>query len=82
MAKKTVKKTVKKDHGQDGHATKEHGQDGRATGGRATGGRATGRRSALVDTRVVFSGETKEKRAFEDRHASTKAYIEFSSTRM
>ena len=24
----------------------------------------------------VFWGETKEKRAFEDRHASTKAYIE------
>lgn len=25
----------------------------------------------------VFWGETKEKRAFEDRHASTQAYIEF-----
>lgn len=25
----------------------------------------------------VFWGETKEKRAFEDRHESTKAYIEF-----
>src|ERR1700726_2539772 len=27
----------------------------------------------------VFWGETKEKRAFEDRHESTKAYIEFMS---
>ena len=25
----------------------------------------------------VFWGETKEKRAFEDRHASTQAYIDF-----
>ena len=25
----------------------------------------------------VFWGETKEKRAFEDRHASTQAYIEY-----
>jgi len=25
----------------------------------------------------VFWGETKEKRSFEDRHASTQAYIEF-----
>ncbi len=25
----------------------------------------------------VFWGETKEKRAFDDRHASTQAYIEF-----
>jgi 16S rRNA G966 N2-methylase RsmD len=25
----------------------------------------------------VFWGETKEKRAFEDRHASTQAYIQF-----
>jgi len=29
----------------------------------------------------VFWGETKEKRAFEDRHASTKAYIEFMRPR-
>jgi 16S rRNA G966 N2-methylase RsmD len=26
----------------------------------------------------VFWGETREKRAFEDRHASTQAYIEFT----
>jgi len=29
----------------------------------------------------VFWGETKEKRAFEDRHASTQAYIEFMRSR-
>ncbi len=29
----------------------------------------------------VFWGETKEKRAFEDRHASTQAYIEFMRPR-
>src|SRR5437879_11360594 len=29
----------------------------------------------------VFWGETKEKRAFEDRHASTLAYIEFMRPR-
>src|SRR5713101_6627657 len=29
----------------------------------------------------VFWGETKEKRAFEDRHESTKAYIEFMRPR-
>src|SRR5690348_3064483 len=29
----------------------------------------------------VFWGETKEKRAFEDRHASTEAYIEFMRPR-
>jgi 16S rRNA G966 N2-methylase RsmD len=29
----------------------------------------------------VFWGETKEKRAFDDRHASTKAYIEFMRPR-
>jgi 16S rRNA G966 N2-methylase RsmD len=28
----------------------------------------------------VFWGETREKRAFEDRHASTQAYIEYMST--
>src|SRR3990170_4936597 len=55
----------------------------------------SGRPSSLVDTRViyfgppfnsnrnyeVFWGETKEKRAFEDRHASTQAYIEFMRPR-
>jgi DNA modification methylase len=29
----------------------------------------------------VFWGETREKRAFEDRHASTEAYIQFMRTR-
>jgi DNA modification methylase len=29
----------------------------------------------------VFWGETKEKRAFEDRHASTQAYIEYMRPR-
>ncbi len=29
----------------------------------------------------VFWGETKEKRAFEDRHASTQAYIDFMRPR-
>ena len=29
----------------------------------------------------VFWGETKEKRSFEDRHASTQAYIEFMRPR-
>jgi len=29
----------------------------------------------------VFWGETKEKRGFEDRHASTQAYIEFMRPR-
>src|SRR4030043_620653 len=29
----------------------------------------------------VFWGETKEKRSFEDRHASTQAYIEFMRSR-
>jgi DNA modification methylase len=29
----------------------------------------------------VFWGETKEKRAFDDRHASTQAYIEFMRPR-
>ena len=29
----------------------------------------------------VFWGETKEKRAFEDRHASTKAYIDYMRPR-
>jgi len=29
----------------------------------------------------VFWGDTKEKRAFEDRHASTQAYIEFMRPR-
>lgn len=29
----------------------------------------------------VFLGETKEKRAFDDRHASTQAYIEFMRPR-
>ena len=29
----------------------------------------------------VFGGETKEKRAFEDRHESTKAYIKFMRPR-
>src|SRR3972149_5517614 len=29
----------------------------------------------------VFWGETKEKRAFEDRHASTQAYVEFMRPR-
>jgi len=29
----------------------------------------------------VFWGETKEKRAFEDRHASTEAYIDFMRPR-
>jgi DNA modification methylase len=29
----------------------------------------------------VFWGETKEKRAFEDRHASTQVYIEFMRPR-
>src|ERR1700681_4369861 len=29
----------------------------------------------------VFWGETKEKRSFEDRHESTKAYIEFMQPR-
>ena len=29
----------------------------------------------------VFWGETKEKQAFEDRHASTQAYIEFMRPR-
>jgi DNA modification methylase len=29
----------------------------------------------------VFWGETKEKRAFEDRHASTQAYIDFMQPR-
>ena len=52
MAKKTVKKAVKKERGQDGQGAKNHGQDGRATGGRAAG-----RRSAVVDTRVVFCGD-------------------------
>src|ERR1700679_590288 len=30
---------------------------------------------------VVFWGESKEKRAFEDRHESTKAYIDFMRPR-
>src|SRR5437588_5583216 len=29
----------------------------------------------------VFGGETKEKRAFEDRHASTQAYIDYMRPR-
>jgi 16S rRNA G966 N2-methylase RsmD len=29
----------------------------------------------------VFWGETKEKRAFEDRHASTQAYIDYMHRR-
>ncbi|MDR3457683.1 MAG: hypothetical protein P4N60_09570 [Verrucomicrobiae bacterium] len=30
----------------------------------------------------VFWGETKEKRAFEDRHENTKAYIDYMRTRI
>ena len=30
----------------------------------------------------VFWGETKEKRAFDDRHASTQAYIDLTRTRL
>jgi hypothetical protein len=47
--------------------------------------------SALLDTRVVYCGgqsltgtvwgETKEKRAFEDRHENTKAYIDYMRPR-
>jgi DNA modification methylase len=32
-------------------------------------------------TYEIFWGETKEKRAFEDRHESTRAYIEFMRPR-
>ena len=56
-----------------------------------------GRPSSLLDTRVVYCGdnleqlgpcrtghhwgETKEKRAFEDRHENTKAYIDYMRPR-
>jgi adenine specific DNA methylase Mod len=29
----------------------------------------------------LFSGQTKEKRSFEDRHASTRAYIDYMRSR-